>query len=929
MLGALGLALMAAGGPVVSVTVEGAASDVSRYLAIEAGRPLDPAQVRRTVELLHATGAYEDVVVEEADAPGGSAVTVRLVAAPLMTEVVVEGDKVASPREIRDIARLRRGEPLWPERLEGAARDVAVDLGRRGYLEARVMATARRGTGGAAAAFTVAAGPQVIVQSASVESAEASLATLLQEHVEPDAGEPFDRERARKAAEAMRQALVARGRWRATVEITEAYDPSASRIRLLFRADPGPVLGVRFVRGAEVNPAPLAGRRRFAPPGGAAVRSGAAGRVRAILREGAAGTDAIEEGRDILEAELRRDGHRQAAVKPSEDARPGRIDIVYALEPGPRSVVASVVVAGECCAAPPAGLPGVSPARPAALAVPAGVVLRTRVGVPVRDADLAEDERALARALEDAGHAEARVEAEAAGEGEVAVVFRVEAGPATRVASVEVVNEQRGAPPRPPEPPARVAEVNSAPRAAGPLEPRPSAVTHELRLRPGGPYRLRDVAADRATLILAYRNDGFLSAEVTPEVELAGGEARVRLVVTPGPRTIVDRVVVAGLDRTREDVVRRELQVREGEPLGVHDLLETQRRLSALGLFEAVTIVELAAEAPGRRTLVIRVDEGPRTSVSYGIGYGERDLVRGSVEVTRRNLFGMDRRLSAFVRMSFRGSRFLASFREPYLRGRRQELFVTAFRDEEDRDAFDYARYGITVQTARALARRWNLVLRQTYQEIRTYNVVEDCLALDRQFCPATLSGPSASLVSDTRDDPLDPRRGYFLLTDAQLSHRVLGGDTLMKAFVQASGYRLLAPRVILALSGRVGMGRTFGEEPLLLPIPERFFAGGDYSLRGFGVDDVREEGGNGVLLGTAELRVDTGGGVSAAAFTDVGNVYRLASEMTLKDLRYTAGVGLRYKSALGPLRLDWGYKLDRREGESASHVHVTIGHAF
>src|SRR5688500_6123257 len=147
----------------------------------------------------------------------------------------------------------------------------------------------------------------------------------------------------------------------------------------------------------------------------------------------------------------------------------------------------------------------------------------------------------------------------------------------------------------------------------------------------------------------------------------------------------------------------------------------------------------------------------------------------------------MDRRLSAFVRMSFRGSRVLASFRDPYLLGRRQELFVTAFRDEEDRYAFDYARYGITVQTARAFARRWNLVLRQTYQEIRTYNVVEDCLALDRQFCPATLSGPSASLVTDTRDDPLDPRRGFYLLADAQLSLASPGGDRLVTGVLQAS----------------------------------------------------------------------------------------------------------------------------------------------
>jgi outer membrane protein insertion porin family len=534
---------------------------------------------------------------------------------------------------------------------------------------------------------------------------------------------------------------------------------------------------------------------------------------------------------------------------------------------------------------------------------PPAALLRTRAGHPLRDDALAEDERALARAAEDAGHASARVRAEAEGEGPVPVVFRVAAGPRTLVAAVDVV-----APEPPPEAPAR-----------------------ELRLRPGAPYRLRDVAADRDALVAVYRNAGYLSAEARPEVALSedGAAARVRIVVTPGPRTVVDRVVVAGLDQTREAVVRRELQVREGEPLGADDVLETQRRLAALGLFQAVSVVELAGESPERRTLVIRVDEGPRTSVSYGIGYGERDLVRGSVEVTRRNLFGMDRRLSAFVRMSFRGSRLLASFREPWLFGRKQELFVTAFRDEEDREAFDYARYGITVQTARALDRRWNVVLRQTYQEIRTYNVIEDCLALDRQFCPATLSGPSASLVGDTRDDPLDPRRGFFVLADTQLSHRWLGGDTLLKGFLHASAYRRLSPRTVLALSGRVGLGRTFGEEPLLLPVPERFFAGGDYSLRGFGVDDVRVEGGNGLLLGTAELRVDVGGGVSTAAFADAGNVYRLASDLTLGDLRYTAGVGLRYRSALGPLRVDWGYKLDRRPEESASHLHVTIGHAF
>ena len=866
----LAAALAAGEPPVVAVGVVSAApgaESVARYLEIAIGRPLDPEAVRRTVELLHATGAYEDVVVETAPAAGGIAVTVRLLPAPLLASVTVEGDTVIDADEVRRAARLREKEPLWAERLEAAARDVAVAAARRGYLEARVTAAARRGPAGdAAAVFTIAAGPRVRVASASVETGEAALDSLLAARVEPDPGEVFDRERAQRAADHMRTLLSERGRWRASVDPLEEYDPAAGALRLRFHAAPGPVVTVRF-DGAPVGE-PLAAR------------------VRDALRAGSAGTDAVEEARDILEAALRAQGFRRVTVTPSEEDGPGRAEIVYAIAPGSRAAVASVRVAVD----------------PADVSLPE-VRLRTRAGDPVRDDDLAVDERALARAAEDAGYARAQVRVDADGDGPVPVVFHVAAGPRAVVAAVDVV----------------------APAL------RPEAVARELRVRVGDPYRIRDVAADRGTLVSVYRNAGFLAAEVTPEATMSddGAEARVRFVVTPGARTIVDDIVVAGLDRTREEVVRRELTVREGAPLGAEDVLETQRRLAALGLFEAVTVVELPGESPDRRTLVIRVSEGARTSVAYGLGYGERDLLRGSVEVTRRNLFGMDRRLSGFARMSFRGSRLLASFREPWLLGRRQELFITAFREEEDREAFDYTRYAISVQTARALSARWNLALRETYEETRTYNVIEDCLTLDRQFCPATVSGPSASIVGDTRDNPLDPRRGHFVLADAQLSLAALGGDPLVKAFVHASAYDVLAPRVVLAVSGRVGVGRTFGGEPPLLPIPERFFAGGDYSLRGFGVDDVREEGGNGLLLGSAELRVDVRDGFSAAAFTDAGNVYRLASDISPSDLRYTAGFGIRYRSALGPLRADWGFKLDRREGESPSHLHVTIGHAF
>jgi outer membrane protein assembly factor BamA len=327
--------------------------------------------------------------------------------------------------------------------------------------------------------------------------------------------------------------------------------------------------------------------------------------------------------------------------------------------------------------------------------------------------------------------------------------------------------------------------------------------------------------------------------------------------------------------------------------------------------------------------VVVHAEEAPLISVAYGIGYAQREYLRGSVEVTRRNLFGMDRRLSTFVRASFTGSRFVVTYREPQFLRPRQELFVSGYREEEDRDAFSYTRQGFSVQTARPLSGRWNVLLREIYQQTRTYRLTTDCLGLDRQFCPSTLSGPAASVVFDTRDDALDPRRGHFGLVDGQLSQRALGGDNLLKGYVQGATYQPITARVLLALSVRLGLGRTFGKEDPLLPPPDRFFVGGDYSLRGFGVDKVRPEGGNAMVLGGAEVRADMTRVWSLAGFLEAGNAYRLASDLTLRDLRYTAGLGIRYKSAVGPLRFDWGYKLNRRGDKEGYRLHFTIGHAF
>jgi outer membrane protein insertion porin family len=879
LLGAGGTESLAADADLVhSVRVDASDEERARldsYVEIKVGEPLDPERVRHTVELIQATGAYADVRVEAEHTTDGLDVVVRPMPGPALNEVRVEGESPIDAGDVREITHLRPRDSLWPERLEAAAQAVAVRLAERGYAEARVNAeavpSARRG---ADAVFHVKAGPRALVARTTIEGDVPS--GLLLDLARPSTGAVWQRAAAQAAAEAMRRRLVREGHWRATVRAEDSYDPATAMVTLVFRVSHGPRMETE-VRGATVE-----GDVRRA--------------IERLLRENAARSDAVDEASDKLEESLRRLGHRDARATTREETSGDNVRVVFDVEPGPATTISTVRVVGETDAPV--------------------VALLSRAGEPLRDRDLDEDVRTLTRALEEVGHSDARVDVEVPERsGVVPVTFRLRAGPRTEIGAVDVV---------------------------APIELKNTA-TRELRTRTGRPYRARDMLVDRNTVLAAYRNAGYLQAEVVSHLQFSDDRTGVdvRFQVNPGIQTRVDHVVISGLQWTREEIVRRELQLTEGAPLGLDSVLESQRRLGSLGVFGNVTITEIDPESSERRSLLVRVEELPRAGIAYGVGYSERDGPRLSAEVTRRNIGGRDRSVTTFVRGSFRGLRLLTTYREPYLFGHRQEFFITGFREEEERDTFDYVRYGLLFEAARRLNPAWSLIARYTTQETRSFDIKVAIDQIDKQYLTATFSGPSLSLVHDSRDDPLDPHRGRFITADAQLSHRFLGGDSFVKGFLQAANYRRLTSHLVVATSARLGLARTLqGDEPDRLPFPDRFFAGGDYTLRGFELDRagplepssdgrLAPTGGNALVLAGAELRLDAGRYFGVALFSDAGQVYPLTSDIDLTDVRYTAGLGLRYKSAFGPIRLDWGYKLNRRNDPSASRFHFTIGHAF
>jgi outer membrane protein insertion porin family len=216
-------------------------------------------------------------------------------------------------------------------------------------------------------------------------------------------------------------------------------------------------------------------------------------------------------------------------------------------------------------------------------------------------------------------------------------------------------------------------------------------------------------------------------------------------------------------------------------------------------------------------------------------------------------------------------------------------------------------------------------------------------------------------LSFDSRDDVLEPTRGGFLSGDATIAARALGGEVgFLKSYMQGSWFRSMPGRrrIVLATRAAVGLADGFPREGTVensdgtittetledLPASERFFAGGDSTIRGFALDSVGAPntispdtgfpaGGNAVLIMNAELRVPVWKDVGAALFVDGGNVFRRVTEFDFGELRGSYGVGLRYRSPIGPISIDIGFKMDRRVVggalESPRAIHFRFGQAF
>lgn len=500
-----------------------------------------------------------------------------------------------------------------------------------------------------------------------------------------------------------------------------------------------------------------------------------------------------------------------------------------------------------------------------------------------------------------------------------------------------------------------------AARLEGPVPAGPRAA---FDLRAGDPARAERVLAAGDAVLQALREDGYALARVPPPEALVNHATRtmdVTVVAEPGPQVTLGPVSVIGLDRLREDYVRRRLGLKAGDPFSPSRLEAARRDLLVHGVLAWARLTPGTEPDPeGRLPLTLELAERPPRVVRLGAAYASDEGATLSAAWTHRNLFGRAEQLSLQGELgrAFQNRpealNYLArgTLRIPDLWVRDRDLRLDLAAVSESLDAYD--RDAVTA--ALALERRFSPRLTAgaglAFEDAR---VTQDAATQDYRLLSLPLT-----LASDSADDPLDPRQGLRLsaaVTPAQiLEGEPSTGFVVVRAAVTgywslpgiplgwAGGGEAQTPptapggawdprRAVLA--GRLVLGSILGATPSQVPPDWRFYAGGGGSVRGYPFQSIgprtvfdQPAGGDGLLEASVELRQPLRARWALVLFADAGAVSEDGIPGT-GDLAVGVGLGVRYQTPVGAVRVDVATPLNPASGDSPVQLYIGIGQAF
>jgi outer membrane protein insertion porin family len=925
-------------------------------LELQPGQPLDAGKLRESLRRLYATGLYRTIEVE--GTRNGDTVAILFTGVPrtFVGRVYVDGvknDQLAS--QIGRAAKLEAGTAFSQERMDRGVQLILDFLKGNGFYEATVFASTKMGANSQVnITYRVNLGPDARVGQVQVDGDTGLTPEEFRKKAKLKAESKVSRDTTNRALEGLRKVYQKQQRLESDVSLkSKDYQPPTNHLNYSFGVNRGPIVTVEVV-GAKLNKRLI---KKLIP----------------VYEEGAVDDDLLNEGDRSLRDYYQRQGYFNVKITHQRKEQTAqRADIVYTVDLGREHKVLNVSVAGNKYFS--------------------SETIESRLSV--LKSDVFQHTGLYSQALVNADVDSITVLYQSNGFSNVKVTPNVtdsdrgSNGEPEKVGSISVqyeIDEGRQQ---------KVGELD----INGASQVSIAALKPLLNTEPGQPYSAANVVGDRNAILSYYLDHGFGQAQVTATQTPDSsdpGLVNIKLNIFEGDEIFVRQVLISGLEHTRPKTVDRLLTVHPGDPLSQAAMLETQRKLYNLALFNEVnTAVQNPTGDELRKNVLLQLTEAKRWDFNYGFGFEAQtgtpatncvnSTSAGSsstttctpsgkagvspavlFDVTRTNLRGTNQSISLRTAYGTLEQRATAVYQVPRVFGLQtfDGSVSGGYINAQDLTTYSSSQLYGSLRFTERPDRRNTFIYDFTYRRVEidesTIQVAPNLIPLYSQ--PVRVGGPGVTWIRDTRDSPLDAHHGTYNTIQEFVATGAFGSQANFNRvdMNNSSYYEVGKRRWVIARNTRFGMEQSWGNSSQQqVPLPERLYAGGAQSIRGFPINQAgpRDEqtgfpiGGAGVFVNTLELRLPyptlpyVGDSVGFVLFHDMGNVFNTVSDIGPSFLRFhqpdistcrtllavpptspivtngpcsfnyfshDVGLGIRYNTPIGPIRFDLAVNLN------------------
>lgn len=886
--------------------------------------PLDRYKIRQSVQALYNTGRFAEIQVEAQRNPKGEVVLAFDARENYFFGSILAEGSPAHPSESQLVnsSKLNLGEQYTDEKITAGIEAMQRTLQENGYYQATIKPYYEWDSRNqqVKVEFMVDRGKLARVGVINVGGSSGYSAEEITNIAKLHSGDVVSAGRRTRALQRLRKRFQKQDRLEAQVTMTQRiYHPETNRLDYTFEINRGPVVDVK-VEGAKLRRGLV---KKFVP----------------VFEESAVDDDLLNEGARNLRDYFQSKGFFDVKVtyEQKQDATSDKRTIVFHIERNHRHKFVELAIQGNHYFRR-------EDLREQMVMQPAGGLLLYGL---FSQSILARDVQSIENLYRNNGFLQAKVTPEVQDnygkEGHIRVNLVVAEGPQTLVGKLKI-------------------EGNEAlPEGQ---------IRGLITASEGQPYSDSMVITDQSVILEQYYNLGFpkVKFDYTTQPE-ADNPNRIDVIYTinEGAQVFVDKVLISGLNYTRPFIVEREIKIGAGDRLSQSQMLDSQRRLYDMGVFNEVGVAVQNPEGDATSKKVnFQLSEARRYTFNYGLGL-EVQTGQGGSTTSPQGSTGVSGRVSFDVtRLNFRGRAHTITLKTRY--GNLEKLaligygaprlfdsqkltldFTAFYQQTNDVSTFTSKRLEGAASIKQEMNRATTLLYRLIYRRVSTSNLVIDPHLVPLFSQAVRVGMPDFSYVRDTRDNPIESLKGTFNTFDLGVASRIFGSQTnFTRVVVQNSSYyQFHKRRWVFARSTRIGVEEPFSSTAFA-PLPERFFAGGSTSHRGFGINQAGPRdltsgfplGGEALFLNNLELRTPplplpyVGNNLSAVVFHDMGNVFSTAGDMANSILKFSqpdrslclnpatttcnfnyvshaVGAGARYRTPIGPVSFDVGYNLN------------------